>query len=67
MESSYVSYHVLIAVWTPDAGVCESLLLDGGLCSLATVRDRDGAFDASVEHVHRSGDFNIVAVGEHIN
>ena len=61
LVSSYVSYHVLIAVWTPDAGVCESLLLDGGLCSLATVRDRDGAFDASVEHVHRGAYSDVIA------
>jgi hypothetical protein len=61
MESSHVSYHVLIAVWTPDAGVCESFLLDGGLRSLATVRDRDGAFDTSVEHVHRGAYSDVIA------
>ena len=61
-----LAYHVFVAVRTPNAGVSESFLLDGGLGSLAAVRDGDGSFNSSVQHVHRGAYRDVIAVMQDI-
>lgn len=58
---SSLTYHVFVAVRTPNARVSEPFLLDGGLGSLAAVRDCDGSFNSSVKHVHWGAYRDVIA------
>ena len=67
MELISTAYHILVAVWAPNARVRESFLLDCGFRSLATVSDGDGSLNSSVQHVHRGADRDVIAKLQVIN
>ena len=63
------THHRVIAVRTPHTGISETLLLDSGFSSLASVSDSDRAFDSTVKHIHGGSHCDVITsarVGERV-